>query len=152
METEPNPDQEGTDQLAPCGGLSSADLLAVVADFTAAAIAARTLADFDAAKAKLRKIRKCLEQLERQATKSRIKAEVDRKRGRTDRHEMIARKVLLDGVDLREAGKLIGVTGPRVRQLVDEFCRGRNREVFDFEFHRSTTLKQLRDNAAKFFG
>ncbi len=151
METDLRTEKERPDQLAPSGGLSSADLVAVVADFTAAAISARTLADFDDAKAKLQKIRKSLEQLERQTRKSRIKAEVDRKHGRTDRHEMIARKVILEGVNLREAGKIIGVTGVRVRQLVDEFCRGRNREVFDFEFHRSPTLKQLRDNAAKFF-
>ena len=31
METEPTPDQEGSDQLTPCGGLSSADLLARLA-------------------------------------------------------------------------------------------------------------------------
>jgi hypothetical protein len=152
METEPDPDKEGTDQLAPCGGLSSADLLAEVADFTAAAVAAVTMADFDVAKAKLRKIRKCLEKMERDAARCRIKTEVERKKGRTDRHEMVARKVLLEGLDLKVAGKLIGVTGPRARQLLHEFCRGRNREVFDFEFHRSPTLKQLRDNAAKFFG
>lgn len=132
--------------------MSSADLLAEVADFMASASVAVTEADFAEAKRRLRKIGYHIEKMQRAAERNRIKEQVDRKHGRTERHEMVARKVLLEGLDMKEVGKIIGVTGPRVRTLVHEFCRGRNREVFDFEFHRSPTLKQLRDNASKFFG
>lgn len=120
-------------------------------EFRAAAMVAETEADFDGARALLRKVKDCLNQMQREAERARIKAQVDRKHGRTERHEMVARKVLLDGMSLKEVGDLIGVKGPRVRQLIDEFCRGRNRQVFDYEFHRSPSLEQLRENSAKFF-
>lgn len=140
--------------------VACAALLSELSDFRNRVKRVDTAAGFAELRSQLRELKRAVDAMEEEWDRARREKQAKIHAGRTARHEKVARLVMEEGKNFKEVGKLIGVVGPRVRQLFHEYLKGKNSKAYrecqsesqegvDWET-RTPHMKHIRARAADF--